>query len=343
MEVLDQAERTEVAEEMRRISRDVGAGSRAWRFQVEADRYEKCGREALLLQCEEDHRTFFTKITCKSRICEQCGKSYYGRIGDNFRDLVKIILANKRSGYFCSLLTLTVKKDRFGDRMPNRSDIARFYKESSMFMRLFCGRYKGVWTKTGKVREDRRHWIGAGSVSVVEVGVDNNNLHLHAIVYMPFVPLSVIRSNWKRITGDSHVFRLDRAKNVKHVTNYILKYITKPPAANSYRGLAEYAWMIKGSRRLRSTGMFYRSLVVSGRKRLRCRCPYCSGRLEIAGFVDSVDMARGVSNIWELLCQVESEGKNMSEPVHDPDRGWLDWRGCPLKVPVYDMLWGNRG
>lgn len=321
MEVLDQAERHQVAEEMRRISRDVGADSRAWRFQVEADRYEKCGRESLLLKCEQDQQTFFTRITCKSRICEECGKSYYGKIGDNFRDLVKIILANKRSGYFCSLLTLTVTKDRFGGRMPNRSDIARFYKESSMFMRLFCSRYKGVWTKKGKVREDRRHWIGAGSVSVVEVGVDNNNLHLHAIVYMPFVPLSVIRSSWKRITGDSHVFRLDRARNAKHVTNYILKYITKPPSTNSYRGLAEYAWMIKGSRRLRSTGMFYRSLFASKKEKLRCRCPYCSGRLKIAGFVETCSLKRDVLKIWELLHSVVESGRNLPVPSLHWDYG----------------------
>jgi len=325
MEVLDQAERSKVAQEMRRISSNSGAGARAWRFQVEADRYEKCGRESLLLRCDQDHQTFYTRITCKSRICEECGKSYYGKIGDNFRDLVKIILANKRSGYFCSLLTLTVTKDRFGDRMPNRSDIARFYRESSMFMRLFCGRYKGVWTKKGKVREDRRHWIGGGSVSVVEVGVDNNNLHLHAIVYMPFVPLSVIRSNWKRITGDSHVFRLDRARNAKHVTNYILKYITKPPATNSYRGLAEYAWMIKGSRRLRSTGMFYRSLLVPKKEKLRCRCPYCSGRLKIAGFVETAGMVHGVKKIWELIQKVAEGGRNLIAPTYHLEYGWVNW------------------
>lgn len=333
LEVLSTQERREVAARMRSIAADSEDDRRAWRFRTEAERFEKCGLESMLLLCEADNQKFETRICCKSRICDDCGRSYYAKVQGRFGEIVKLMMANKRKGYFCSLLTLTVTTDRFGGRSPDRSDIARFYKESSDWLRLFCGRYRGVFTKKGKVREDRKRWIGAGSISAVEVGHNNNNLHLHAVVYMPFTPASVMRAAWTKITGDSYRVQISPARSVRNVVNYILKYISKPPATDSYADLADYAWMIKGTRRLRSTGMFYNHLAAAKKKKLNCRCPYCSGRLVPAGIVETAHLEGATKSLWKLLRKVEDLGKNLLAPDYRLGQGWVDWQ-LPVSEPV---------
>jgi hypothetical protein len=327
LERLTDQERLLVSARMREIAAGSDDDRRAWRFKTEADRFEKCGKESLVLLCEHHNLKFHTKIDCKSRICDDCGRSYFGLVNGRFADIVKLMMANRRKGYFCSLLTLTVTTDRFKGAMPGRSDIKRFYRESSDFLRLFCGRYRGVFTKKGRVREDRKRWIGAGSLSVVEVGAGNNNLHLHAVVYMPFTPLSVMRAAWQRITGDSYRVGLDAARSPKNVVNYILKYITKPPSTDSYADLADYAWMIKGTRRLRSTGMFYNHLALKKTKKLRCCCPYCSGRLVPAGFAETMQLESCVQALWKLLRRVADLGRNLLPPTYKLGQGWVEWQG----------------
>lgn len=309
--------------------KDLAAASpddrRAWQFKTEADRYEKCGKESLVMVCEYDKLKFHTKIDCKSRICESCGNNYFGQVNERFGEIVKLMMASKRKGYFCSLMTLTVTTDRFGGKMPGRAAIKRFYRESSDFLRLFCSRYRGVFTKKNKVREDRKRFLGAGSISVVEVGANNNNLHLHAVVYMPFTPLSVMRAAWTKITGDSYRVQLSAARSPKNVVNYILKYITKPPATDSYTDLAEYAWMIKGTRRLRSTGMFYNHLAIKKARRLKCRCPYCAGRLVIEGIAETIHLGAAVGKLWKLLRKAAELGRNLLAPTYSLNSGWVSF------------------
>lgn len=322
-----------MSQKMREIAAGADDQARAWRFRTEADRFEKCGKESLVLVCEYDKLKFHTKIDCKSRICESCGNNYFGQVNERFGEIVKLMMASKRKGYFCSLLTLTVTTNRFNGAMPGRQDIKRFYRESSDFLRLFCGRYRGVFTKKNKVREDRKRFLGAGSISVVEVGAGNNNLHLHAVVYMPFTPLSVMRAAWSKITGDSYRVQLSAARSPKNVVNYILKYITKPPATDSYTDLADYAWMIKGTRRLRSTGMFYNHLSMKKIRRLKCRCPYCAGRLVVEGISETLHLDAAVGKLWKLLRQAAELGRNLLAPTFSPVYGWVNWQPAEV-VPV---------
>lgn len=261
---------------------------KANRIITEADRFKNCGHQYLKYTCERDHLSFKIKYTCKSRICPECGAAFYGRIYAPLFESVKECLAHRRRGWMVSLLTLTVDKKRFNSQMPTRSDIERLYKESSKFFRLFFGKYKGVWTKNSEVREDRRHYRGAGSVSVIEVGADNNNLHVHAIIYHPFIPFTELKNAWLKITGDSYIvdIRSTEKRNTRQVVNYVLKYITKPPQTDSYYGLANYLLMIKGSRRLRCSGIFYNTIKLPRAERLKKCCPHCGGELKFAGVCD---------------------------------------------------------
>jgi len=265
---------------------------------------------------------FRTPIRCRSRICEDCGTVYWYKLRERMEQIVQLTMHAKRRGYYCSLLTLTVNKARFGDRMPDREDIARIYRESSEFFRLYCGKYRGVFTKAGKVREDRKHWDGAGSISVVEVGSDNNNLHVHAFVWMRYTPFSQLRRDWLKITGDSHVVNVKRAFSAKRAVRYILKYVTKPPQTESLNRVAEYAWMIKGSRRIRTSGTFYNHLKIERKPGLKCRCPYCSGGLKLSGIGEVAYMEKNRQNLFDLLRAREDRGENLPMPPWS----WIWWR-----------------
>lgn len=325
MEAIDRAERALIAEEMRTIGRSADDERRGWRFQVEADRFEKCGKEGVIYHCEHDNTNLYTKTRCRSRICDHCGFTFYGQIEKELREEIQLMAANRRKGWYASFLTLTVTSKRFGDRMPTRSDIQRIYRESRDFFRLFCGRYKGVWTKKGKVREDRKHWLGAGAISVVEVGCDNNNLHVHAVVYMPFRPLTQLRREWSKITGDSFGVDIEAIKSPTRAARYIMKYITKGPQTDSLNRLAEYAWMIKGSRRLRTCGMFYNHIRVKHRTGLKCRCPFCFGRLKMLCIRENPDSESNTWPLWRLLRQAEDRGGPLLAPALHNDYGWVRW------------------
>jgi hypothetical protein len=304
-------ERKRVALAMRELVGDPSAyDRRGWRFLAEAYHYESCGDSTQVVQCEACTTKFRVDVKCKSRICEDCGRLYYRQIVKPLREVIALMLANKRKGFAASMVTLTVTTKRFGDRMPSREDIARIYSESTAFFRLFCGRYRGVFTKAGKVREDRKRWLGAGSISVLEVGSDNNNLHIHALCYMPYVHQSILKRAWSKITGDSfHVdIRAAYGRSAQDLAWYILKYVTKPPASESYSGIAKYAWMIKGSRRLRSSGMFYNHVrrTVSVDK-LPFNCAICGGHLLSHGaiLIQYVDSA--IKSLWDAARAVINE------------------------------------
>jgi len=302
---LTKAERHRVAVEMRALVDPVSDFDRKGKqFVRESQSYEQCGEQTVVVQCEDDFLKYHIPVKCKCRICESCGRHYYQQIVKPLREVIALILANKRKGYAASMVTLTVTSKRFDGRMPNREDIRRVYKESTAFFRLFCGRYRGVFSKKGLVRENRKQWLGAGSLSVLEVGADNNNLHIHSLCYMPYVHHSVLKRAWSKITGDSfHVdIRAAYGRTARDLAWYVLKYVTKPPASESYSGIAAYAWMIKGSRRLRSSGMFYNHVrKVAPTDKLSFSCPRCGGRLLSCGFqlLEYVDSAIG--HLWDTI------------------------------------------
>jgi len=326
MEALSREERKTVATNMRDIAkgRDV-TDDRAWRFTLEANRYEKCGTEVVKWECPEDRIPFYAKTTCKSRICEDCSGYYVHRLIDRMEDCIKMAMANRRKGWFVSLLTLTVTTDRFGHDLPTQEDLRRFYRETRDWLRLYCGKYRGVFTKSGKVREDRRYWRGAASISTIEVGADNNNLHLHAVCYMPYTPQSKLKRDWHRITGDSYIVDIRAADNPMQAANYILKYINKPPQSDSYNRIAEYAWMIKGSRRVRTTGYWYNHLKLGKKERMRIACPYCDSKLKIGGLVELAYLDKRAQPLFDLLrLREEREGELLRYPLWHGIWG----RGC---------------
>jgi hypothetical protein len=279
--------------------RDIAEGyalddpDRARLLKKEAQRYCGCGRQGVLLQCPLDYLRYFIRVFCYSRICEKCGRIYVKSLKKSILPVVQIANEKQKRGYVFSQITLTVTSTRYGDSLPDRVGIVRLYKESTHLFRRFYGKYALVKSKKGKWREDRKRFLGAGWLAATELGGDNNNLHIHALVYGPIRAQSLLKAAWIEITGDS--FGVDiRKKNPQEAVDYVLKYIAKPPATDSYRRVAEYADMMKGSRRFRCGGIFYNRFKMAKKESKPYTCVVCGSFLRYESTVESILECRAI-------------------------------------------------
>lgn len=252
---------------------------RQTRLLTEAHRYRSCGQHGIAYQCPQDYLRYFVRMYCHSRICERCARIYVRDLRRSILPVLQQVDGNRRRGYVLAQLTLTVTSKRFGEDLPDREGIRRLYKESTQLLNRYFGKYARRRSRSGRWYEDRKRYIGAGWLATIEVGRDNNNLHIHALTYGPIRSQRALSEAWAKITGDS--FGVDiRKKKPKQAADYVLKYIAKPPATDSYHRIAEYADMIKGSRRLRSGGIFYNRFKQARREKTSKLCPICGGGLK---------------------------------------------------------------
>ncbi len=260
----------------------------ALKLDEEADRYQNCGLQGVGLQCPDCRTRYFIKIACRSRICERCGRIYRNELRRQITPLLSQTAAHRRRGYTLALLTLTVTSNRFRGELPDRQDIVRLYRETSAFFRLFYGNYEGRYSRSGKIVENRKKPQGAGWIATLEIGKDNNNAHCHAIIYGPYIPWEILQKAWEKITQDSRGVDIRPVTDLSKVADYVLKYITKPPDTESYGRIADYAVMIKGTRRIRSGGIFYNRLKRIKREKQPCDCLFCNARLLYEGIIESL-------------------------------------------------------
>lgn len=302
------------------------------KLRVEADRYERCGKDGIGFACPECGAQYYTRTFCKSRICERCARIYVKQLKPSIERAVGQLTSRRKKGYLLGLLTLTVTSKRFGNDLPDSEALKRLYSETSKFLRLYYGKYKGQWTKTEKIRENRKRFIGAGWVAVLEVGKDNNNAHCHCLVYGPYRSQSSMKADWQKITGDSWGVDIRPIRNPREATAYVLKYITKPCPTDSYARLADYSVMIKGCRRLRSGGTLFNRFKIVKRKRddwHGLMCLFCPRKLHpdgIHALENCLEARIDINAGWRQL----QEGTLDIEKIDAPPGG----EALPLTLPI---------
>lgn len=343
-----------------------GHDKEAAKLRTEADRYAYCGNQALGLFCPECNSQYFVKMFCRSRICERCGRIYKRDLQKKMIPSIQEVSRNKRQGYILALVTLTVSSQRFGDQLPTREHIERLYRETSSFLRLHYGKYKNRLSSSGKVVEirrklsaadkaerrrlrseakkrgeeppefdnsSRRVFIGAGWIATLEIGSDNNNAHCHAIVYGPIRQWFRLKQSWESITGDSQGVDIRKVRKPKELTNYVLKYITKPPVTEDYCRIADYAVMIKGTRRLRSGGIFYNSFTVDKPERPRCACIHCNSRLVMETTMMLHECTDRI-DLYKELREIEKLDIPWKSPLDLPEN-FLPRGVTPVTLPLW--------
>lgn len=343
---LSDGERWAVAEALKAEGEECRACEKhklADRIMAEAERYQRCGKDAVLMECPSDLEQYFVLARCRSRICEPCGRIHKLDLQRQIKPLIQQVAANKKPGWGVAMLTLTVTTHRWGDTMPKLDDLRRFQKETFEFMRLFFGKWVAKRSRNGKVvevrrpkkqlkeGEDPRVWKGAGWVGSLEFGADNNNAHGHFLVYGPFIDWNLLKSAWEKITGDSSGVFIRRLHSPKEAIDYVLKYVTKPPVTESFGRIAAYALAVKGTRRIRTGGIFFGKVRRRTQKR-RCRCVHCGSALRSSLNTRPLEDCRHMLNLWEEYRRIEGHHRSR-EPARLPwretasgkpaDWGWL--------------------
>ncbi len=216
---------------------------------IEAYKLQNCMKDGLLVRCDKCGRQIYVHRRCDLRICPNCSPRYSRMLFRKFFPFVGKLMANKRR-YTLKFLTLTVRNTR---ELSGES-IKNLFKNARKLMRQFF---------------DQR--IGAGALAVLEVG-RSLNLHIHVLVYGPFVLQERLSSRWAEITGGSFVVDIRMAKGKpKGVLNYVLKYITKPCSFDAPNHYAEYLGALKGVRRVHTFGIFYNMVKIS-KGTMGCTC-----------------------------------------------------------------------
>lgn len=222
---------------------------------IEAYKLKNCMKDGLLVRCDKCGRQIYVHRRCDLRICPDCSPRYSRMLFRKFFPLMGKLMANKRH-YTLKFLTLTIRNTR---ELSDES-IKRLFKNARKLMREFF---------------DKR--IGAGALAVLEVG-KSLNLHIHLLVYGPFVLQERLSNRWGEITGGSFIVDIRMAKGKpKGVLNYVLKYITKPCSFEDSKYYAEYLTALRGVRRVHTFGIFYNMVKIS---KAACGC-ICGGKFRL--------------------------------------------------------------
>ena len=259
------------------------------------ERFRRCSREGRVKICPHCHIKFFRRLYCKARLCDVCARIYGRQVYKKVMHLIGPSVASRKKGWTVAMLTLSESSGKYRSHYPNQDEYKRFNRNVGAFCRLFYGKFRGRFSRTGKVVEDRKHFRGAGSIGVNEFGQDNNNLHCHLLIYGPWIPWADLQRAWVRITGGDTGCFIEPIRNPGKAAHYVAKYITKAPRFLDPARAIEYVKAAKGSRRIRTGGIFYNQVKLSKVKPDRDQCPFCFVYLEYDGIRDLADCWFGLN------------------------------------------------
>lgn len=302
---LTRNERKQVSKYYIEIATDHGWSNSQMKAEIEAFRYENCGNRYCVYQCDTCRLNYRTPASCNSRICEKCGSRMRRSVEKRFIDLVRPLTSKKMKTYSIKFLTLTFDTKRWAGRYPSQSDFKRCQREVKELVVRYFHKYKAKKSKNGGYYLTTK-FRGAGAIGVPELG-QGTNIHFHLLVYAPYIPQKTLSDAWFEITGDSMVVDIKQVHNPKKAVSYILKYITKPPQTKTYEDIANWAWLIKGSRRLKTYGIFYNKLPIKKKRddKQKLLCVFDAGRLRFRG--ESADRSNELIDWLQYLKYIDNK------------------------------------
>lgn len=123
-------------------------------------------------------------------------------------------------------------------------------------------------------KELRKKFCGA--IWIDEVGWNNSNLHAHALVFSPFIPIEDLYEVWMRLTGSWSCWIEPRPGTAVTELHHMLGYVAKMPSDDPEQ-LARLEKAFDGKKVVYRIGLFYKMKVEgSDQKRV---CPACRADL----------------------------------------------------------------
>ncbi len=208
-----------------------------------SDRVKMCGSKFSTLTCGRHVISRKPFHNCEFRLCPHCASRRSKKITRKYLPMMAEFL---KVGKFTPCHLVLTQAHR------KRETVARSRKR---LMKSF-----GNLVKRKFFEEHFAGGIYAFEATISE-SVDSAGCwhsHLHLLVFRRrFFDISLLRSEWKKVTGDSHVLRLDPVKDIESGLREILKYVSKPLDIAKFkpRHLREFLLM-KGAKMFGKFGQF---------------------------------------------------------------------------------------
>lgn len=258
------------------------------------ERFRLCGSQGRWKYCPKCQLDFYSRFYCKARLCDTCARIYGQQIYKKIIAQVQPYFANRKKGWTIAMLTLSESTAKYRGRLPDQDDTKRFNKNVAAFCRLFYGKHRGRFSRSGKVVEDRKRYLGAGTIAVNEFGQDNNNLHCHLLIYGPWIPHNQLLNAWIKITGGDRGCFIEPIRQPRKAAHYVAKYVTKPPRFFDLKRAVAFLNATKGTRRIKTSGVFYNRIKIAKIAHNPEQCPFCMVELMYNG-VRSLDVYQGLN------------------------------------------------
>lgn len=233
---------------------------RILREDATAKKFENCGEDFAVFECQNCNEEFSAPITCDLRICPSCRNRLRSEFIDELSSLVGEV-ENHRHAVF------SIPNLPFDISVSDLQDKVRELKE-----------------KFGQLR--RRKYFDErvqGTIYGVEVkqGENGFNLHLHVFIALKsdtLIDYRKVADMWCEYFPDANPsaqeFRKHRGSNTALVE--VVSYATKGAYFESGEAMAKWCVATKGSRLIGRTGLFFDACL--SREKEYVECPFCGSR-----------------------------------------------------------------
>lgn len=203
--------------------------------------------------------------TCHKRVCPECEARNSGRLFHRYYQPIFDIVRRRRYGRGLTHMILTTPIDLRGENVG--AQLRDAYAKVGEFFDILFGK---DW------QNDNRGYLAG-----CEFGERGYKLHFHILVYCEYIDQNKAWRIWTDLTGFTAMPYLKRVDHKDHsledalaeVVKYVTKLSTLEPAL-----AAKVFHVIRGTRRIRSKGLFYR---LPAPEKPDCACPVCKDALRL--------------------------------------------------------------
>ena len=209
----------------------------------------------------DEHNAAVFMPTCDCRICPDCARRQAARLAQRYIPVILDLAKNQGRSRLRHIVLTTPVSLVDDDETTLRRKISRYDRAVSK-----------MWANLEK-KGFADQYLTDGILASWEFGTEGLKLHYHIIHYGHYIPQHLISETWSELTGHECKVVFVRAigqtgateEQVKHDVIETLKYSTKFWKVDD-KGEIEYIkpelmpkllLVLKGKRRVRSTGVFY--------------------------------------------------------------------------------------
>ena len=175
------------------------------RVRTQADRLRSCGTVMGYNQCPDQHRKLSICLCDMPKYCRRCARIDAYRKSEQLLAVTKKLLKRPITGYNLRFLTLTTLNT--GNVVNDAQTAIQAW--SKLWRSMFQADFSAAWRR-------------------LEVGPKDGMVHLHVLLYSPWVNQQDISAKWAELTGAKvvDIRAVDRNKHLAKAVQEVCKYVT---------------------------------------------------------------------------------------------------------------------